>query len=555
MPDSIDRRKLIAAGGAGLLLGAGVLGTPDFASAQGVSVAGELNVKDFGAVGDGSTDDTEAIRAAVAAAQNAKTGDQYPGSVWYATQPVVLFPPGAYRLSDTIRLGGYDRLRGTGNPRLVQSDNDKDILLLDSAYKNLVEGLSFVDGRRAISINTHNLDTSQQVIRDCQFYGSHDCAIHTEESPSTLLVIEGCVFLACMSVLRNCCDKATLMDCWITSNQDMVGRAVIENRGVLHLERMLGVPLTNWEADQRWIDNWGTVACVRVRFGGEGAGFCAVNNYARYDSTYPINPNAIYLEDCQVYCIGNNARKAAIYCNEIPNMITVRNCHGIIDIPLVMVDAGLNLDTYFDEAAGRPDCCRYLIQDNSVAEVWQRLPEQMRAWQTGLEPLKGTRPNTGHRRRGDLVINQEPGPLAPLGWVCTEPGTPGKWQDVGLSSGFSSETLPGEPQGDGAHIWRLPLPSPLAWSALVTVTVGDDVERRVFVGLLSQSTVRTEAGLRARLVLTPLQSPGDDLVQITAGLNEGAPEVDVAAQPPTLLTLTAAHRPGNVATLRIVQMG
>ena len=53
MPDSIDRRKLIAAGGAGLLLGAGLLAAPDAAIAQPTAPGVELSVKDFGAVGDG----------------------------------------------------------------------------------------------------------------------------------------------------------------------------------------------------------------------------------------------------------------------------------------------------------------------------------------------------------------------------------------------------------------------------------------------------------------------------------------------------------------------
>lgn len=547
MPDPIDRRKIIAAGGAGLLLGAGLLAAPEAAIAQPATPGVELSVKDCGAVGDGKADDTAAIQAAIAAAGNAKDGNQYPGSVWYATQPVVLFPPGAYRITDTLRLGGYDRLRGSGNPRIVQADNEKDIILIDTAYKNSVEGLSFIDGRRAISINTHNLDTSHQVIQGCQFYGSHDCAIHTQDSPSTLLTIEGCVFLSCMSVLRNSCDKATMMDCWITTHPEMAKRAVIENTDALHLERVLGVPLTNWEADQRWIDNYGSVSCVRVRFGGEGAGFCAVNNYAKYDASYPVNPNVIYLEDCQVYCIGNNARRAAIYCNEIPNMITVRNCHGIIDIPLVMVDAAIDLDTYFDEAKARPDCCRYLIQDNSVAEMWQRLPEQMRGWQTGLEPLKGQRPTTGLWRQGDVVINEAPAPLSPFGWVCIEGGTPGRWQDMGLAGGFPTEVLAGQPDGDTRSRWDIALPGSQAWSAMVTLTAGTAAERQVYVGLLSQSTV----GGQARLALSSLQAAAADALSVAVGYDGAGP----GAAAPQALTIAATHPAGQTATLRVVQMG
>jgi hypothetical protein len=68
------------------------------------SLSGEVvNVKEFGAVGDGVTDDTAAIQAAINAAQ--AVGDAMSATVLYTfsgTYPPVFFPPGIYIVTDTI---------------------------------------------------------------------------------------------------------------------------------------------------------------------------------------------------------------------------------------------------------------------------------------------------------------------------------------------------------------------------------------------------------------------------------------------------------------------
>ncbi len=342
-----------------------------------------VSVRKFGARGAGAADDTKAIQAAIEAAQKLTRAGQYPQAIYYGTQPEVLIPAGIYRISAPLVIGAYTRLRGEGNAVLKATSADVDIVHCLHAYRIQISGLCFLGGRRAIYFRTNNVDTSNVLVDNCQFIQSNAAAIYAEDgSNSTFVKITNSIFYGCEQAFRNTCDKAVVMDCWISTRKEMKNKAVFENRGVLHLERVLGVPAVVAENDQRWIDNYNVVSCTRVRFGGEGAGFCAVNNYAKYDHTYPVWPTQVTLDNCDIYCIGNPRRRAAIYCNEIPNQITVRNCSGLIDVPIVKIEEKIDLKQYLAKAARNPSLCRFEIRDNSVNEMWEALPEPMRPFQS-----------------------------------------------------------------------------------------------------------------------------------------------------------------------------
>lgn len=356
------------------------------AALLGQSNPSPLNVKDFGAKGDGQTDDTRAIQAALEAQNESKGGGQ--ATVYFNSVRTLFFPAGRYRVSEPLKVGAYSVLLGEQSI-LEQVSAGKDILQA-MGYRNEFNGLAFLGGRRSIVMRTNNVDTCTPRVVRCQFYHTTGPAIEMEEpSNSTLLVIRDCLFIHCDQVLVNRCDKAVVQDCWISTSRNMKNRAVFENRGMLHLERVLGVPALNPDNDQRWIDNYGSVSCLATRFGGEDAGFCIVNNYAAYDHTYPVWPSFIHLDDCEVYALGNPKRKAAIYCSEIPNQIVVRGCHGLCDLPLLRVDEKINLDTYFDKAKERGfGNLKYYVEDSNVelGRQHQLLPPQMRRWQSGSQP-------------------------------------------------------------------------------------------------------------------------------------------------------------------------
>jgi hypothetical protein len=92
----LSRRNLLA-GAAGLATVLAASGRPDVAAAATTTPASpEFNVKTYGATGNGSTDDTAAIRATFAAAQGSLSAGVPGGTVY--------FPAGEYVISGTITL-------------------------------------------------------------------------------------------------------------------------------------------------------------------------------------------------------------------------------------------------------------------------------------------------------------------------------------------------------------------------------------------------------------------------------------------------------------------
>lgn len=97
-----------------------------------------VSVKDFGAVGDGVTDDTNAIRQALAA------------------HDYVTIPSGTYRITDTIEIGFGKCLIGAGQSSVIKADSNSFIALeIRSGYAHLS---AFVVDGGAIGVRLCGVD-------------------------------------------------------------------------------------------------------------------------------------------------------------------------------------------------------------------------------------------------------------------------------------------------------------------------------------------------------------------------------------------------------------
>lgn len=311
-----------------------------------------INVKDFGAVGDGETDDTAAIRKAAKAAQTYYSQRHSPTHGLYIQSGTSLvFPLGRYLVSDEIPLNVLE-IYGEGRPIIIQKNKDKDIFVKRDAWRMRISNITFSGGRNQIDLSNGNIDTGQIIIDHCRFYGAAGFAIRTDVR-STTVKITNCEFFRCYQTwLCKRADQSVMRDCWISTSREMKDKAVIENHSsFMQLENIVGVPLTNG-TDQRWIDNYaGMIRAVAFRFGGEGGGFTPVVNFAGHavEARNPV-PLFVTLDHCWIYALANKKRRAAVYLEAIPNAVKIVDCHGFAGgVPLVKVNPKLDLETYFKD--------------------------------------------------------------------------------------------------------------------------------------------------------------------------------------------------------------
>jgi hypothetical protein len=397
------------------------------------STAGYINVQDYIVASANTTDHTEAIRAAFAEAGRTRK---------YA----VLFPSGYYAISDTIDISAANEIVGQGYVRIEQRDPAKGIFHTAGKWRITIKGLNFIGGLDQIALGNPNTDQGFYIISECQFFTANGTAVRLlENTRSTHCVIEKCAFMDCVQNLVTVCDMTHLRDCWISTSpvQRDEPVAAIVNYGCLLVEHLLGVPRPQG-ANNRWIDNYGSVTCRSVRFGGEGGGFPAVNNFSKFG--YP--PTHVTLEDCYVY----SAQRPAIHLEEIPNEVNVLHCNGLQDTWVMDVSPQLDLTTYFGKY-GRP-----LLRIDSTGTKGTGIPEALWPYLQGAitrqdlpSPEGDGPPTVGRWQRGQFLVNRngdtrhvldangkhvnyaKPQYAAidePYGWLCIESGTPGAWVAV-----------------------------------------------------------------------------------------------------------------------------
>ncbi len=333
-------------------------------TANAQTMSGYINVRDYIEASSERVDHTDAIRRASAEAISTRNRG-------------LLFPPGEYKVSDTIDVSGLNEIVGQAYPRITQTNAGKDIFYSNQAWRMTVRGLSFEGGRDQVALGNGNVDQGFLVVSDCRFTNASGVAVRflrndetKRGTASTFCLVEKSTFTDCMQTLISVSDQAHLRDCWISTKAKKDNKAVIENYGFLTCQNIIGVPRVS-HTDQRWIDNHGTLTCKMFRFGGEGAGFTPVVNYVRYRDQ-DIG-HTITLEDCAVSSLGNNRRACAVYLEEIPNQVVVRNS-SLGGVPAVIVNSELDLGTYLNSA--RPGMLHFDVAGN-IGEFAQSLPQAM----------------------------------------------------------------------------------------------------------------------------------------------------------------------------------
>ncbi len=132
----LDRRAFLSSGLAGAA--AGALLSSSTATAQSTSDASRLNVKSFGARGDGRHDDTPAFRAAIQAGQNQ-------GLVVFVPQGIYKIRGGGILITDSLLMEGIP-----GKSVLKFSDGPG-LMTIDGASNVTVSGIDFDGNNRNLN--------------------------------------------------------------------------------------------------------------------------------------------------------------------------------------------------------------------------------------------------------------------------------------------------------------------------------------------------------------------------------------------------------------------
>ncbi|MBQ2336935.1 MAG: hypothetical protein II381_11515, partial [Victivallales bacterium] len=153
-----------------------------------------INVKDFGAVGDGVADDTAAIQKAIAASTERKANillarqpmvDDLPElahlkalstTTENTIQPEVFLPKGVYRVSKTLVAGSLV-LRGENGAVIRMENPSQDVLYSHWGYRVRVSNVTFDGGRRQLLLYTGNNDMANFCVEGCVFRNSSAAAI------------------------------------------------------------------------------------------------------------------------------------------------------------------------------------------------------------------------------------------------------------------------------------------------------------------------------------------------------------------------------------------
>ena len=229
-----------------------------------------FNVRDFGAVGDATADDTAAFQAAIDNATAAARDLPFEGFL-LQSRAELFIPRGHYRLTRTLTLPRLaPDLRGESRPVLRMDDAAQDIIFGSAVWRWQATGLALAGGKSQLHIGNNNTDQGFINIQDCTFAhasgaairivgpGCQGCPVGVDNCPtdphcpanalpqvgsySSQVIVKDCMFSENYQTLIVWSDWGVFSDSWISSSCDMNDAAIIENHDKLFISNILGVP-------------------------------------------------------------------------------------------------------------------------------------------------------------------------------------------------------------------------------------------------------------------------------------------------------------------------
>lgn len=312
-----------------------------------------INVKDYGATGDGTTDDAAAIQAAVDAAIAQQINQVLAGTpVTMNGGPSVYFPVGVYRVNTQISAGtvGYLSLVGDGKSAIIGNPSltrGVDFLVGTKIRYFNVSGLQFQNFNTVLTVSTTNADLSLWNIELCQAAGVNLFldTVSYDLSRSTTVSIRDCVFEYRMKqVARIFCDNVTFSNCWFGSTDESTD-TIYANSNLSFYGCMFVPPGTGTVSGRCWIKltndngaggtandvNRGVVVngCRISNEGGQGP--LVVCDYPVVNTVTVITPS-IKIQGCDLVAYqpvpyeAGNSESGVVYLLQYPGSVSYEQC-------------------------------------------------------------------------------------------------------------------------------------------------------------------------------------------------------------------------------------
>lgn len=301
-----------------------------------------INVKDYGARGDGVTDDTQAILEAFAQVRVRQMSFQgIPGvydknAIYAGGSRILFFPLGHYRVSKPLEMG-LSYVHIIGEKAVIsptKAAQKGSVGLTGRIWQGHFEGIQLMGFDTAFSINTSSVESGRQIIEDCDFVGNKVALNIT--SYGSITIIRENRFVENQKVALLSGDKIDMSDNWISAGQLKGAHdAQIISNTVLHFDKNLLVPSmpAAGATEPAWINNYREVIITGARQGAETGSFTLVNNFAEY-KTDPLWPNCVIIKESECYGVYGNDKNyyqpAAVRLFKVPNMIVLQDMRGFI---------------------------------------------------------------------------------------------------------------------------------------------------------------------------------------------------------------------------------
>ncbi len=377
--------------------------SPTDLQARQLSASVVLNVKDFGAVGDGVTDDTVSLRAVAAAVQLATVRFTPPGGSGEATFPRVIFPAGRYVVSGSINWGPYANLVAEGSAS-IEATPGTEPFWFDGGYMVRLDGLTFIGGSRAVVFRNNNVNGGRLQLESCRFQGTSGPSIWAGPQGGTYfsdhVTLKNCKWYACTQALVSWADVTTMTDAWVQWTESVAASntSCIEVRGGrINLENSMFVPV--FQESNRgctWLGFWGCdgrnsgagIYCRGALFHGEYGGLPVVYMAGVPDLHYPFQGASIVFRDSQLSC-GQTLRSdtACIQlAGGLPQTITIDASSNILGPCPLILDRMGNAAAVLASLENGPNRIRYLVGANVFFPLTPPVPACLQPFVKTMAP-------------------------------------------------------------------------------------------------------------------------------------------------------------------------